>query len=247
MSQVDLSQFEGFDVYAEEQAAMQKERELKYGFPWAFQVEKGRTKKIILLDKNVKIFPIHEFWTPEGKVLRAVCTQRLEGSCPLCDRGHQKVLIGVLTAVEVGEFKVKIKGEDTILKNPRRLVIAKQTTLDILQKRYEKYKTLQHLQFDVSRSNKENSPSSGDDWEYDAKLTEAQIIKLTEQNEEGQGHLPIDYAKYFETLQQKPETMISWYNQYGKKKTNENRTQQTMQRTAAPVSESDLDEAASKF
>ena len=104
-----------------------------------------------------------------------VCTAELDTSqpCPLCEGGDKPSLVGVMTVIDHSSYTVT-KGPNAgkVYKNQRRLFVAKETTLQVLQKLAKKPERngLALCTFDVSRGpENKHPPGVGDTFDFVTK------------------------------------------------------------------------------
>ena len=104
-----------------------------------------------------------------------VCTAEIDQSqpCPLCESGDKPSLVGVLTVIDHSSYTAT-KGPNAgkTYKNQRRLFVAKEGTLNQLQKLAQKPERngLTLCAFDVSRGpENKHPPAVGDTYDFDSK------------------------------------------------------------------------------
>ncbi len=110
-----------------------------------------------------------------GDYQNYVCTAEIDQSqpCPLCEAGDKASLVGVLTVIDHSSYTVQ-KGPNAgkTYKNQRRLFVAKEGTLNQLQKLAQKPERngLTLCTFDVSRGpENKHPPAVGDTFDFSQK------------------------------------------------------------------------------
>ena len=87
--------------------------------------------------------------------------------CPICDTGNKPSLMAVFTVIDHRESQNKDKTKT--YKDQRRLFMATTGTYEILYKIAQKRGGLAGAKFEISRSNKDKSPSVGDMFDFEGK------------------------------------------------------------------------------
>jgi hypothetical protein len=163
-----------------EEAKAQQAKEEK-GKLWTFYIKEDDEKTITFLDGeldadgflDVPMFYQHTVFH-DGKWQDFVCTEDNE-PCPLCAAGERSTLVGVLTCIDHSEHTIKNgpnKGE--VIKDTKKLYVAKRGTLKLLQKQAEKRDGLTGATFEVSRTG-DKSPNVGNMFEFVQKHSMAEL------------------------------------------------------------------------
>lgn len=95
--------------------------------------------------------------------------------CPICATGDNPTLSALFTVLDHREFKSK--DGTKVYKDSQRLFVAKSGTMEILAKIAGKRGGLAGVRFDVSRSNKDKSPSVGDMFDFVEKTPIAELVQ----------------------------------------------------------------------
>jgi hypothetical protein len=138
---------------------------------WRFRIPKdsfGKDFTITFLDGDldadgmlaVPTFYEHTVFV-NGKWRNIVCIAGNE-PCPLCEVNNSHYLVGVLTVIDHTPYTKK---DGTVIKFQKKLFVAKQTTLKLLQKLATKRGGLAGCTFEVSRSSGKE-PSVGNLFEF---------------------------------------------------------------------------------
>lgn len=159
---------------AEAEAQMAKEESGKL---FTFYLKEDTEKTITFLDGaldddgmlDVPMFDQHTVYV-NGKWQDFVCTEDQE-PCPLCAAGEKKSLVGVLTVIDHSEYKIKNgPNQGKVIKDTKKLYVAKRMTLKQLTKLAEKRGGLTGCTFEVSRTG-DKSPNVGNMFEFVEKNT----------------------------------------------------------------------------
>ncbi len=150
---------------------------------WRFWMPAEEERKLTFLDGNVDadgmldVFMFYEHSVVvAGDRKQFVCTAEKEGSCPLCDRGDSKpYLVGVLTVIDHTPHKIK-KGDNAgkIIKDQKKLFVAKKQTIKQLSKIAVKRGGLAFATFDVQRDG-EKGAAVGTQFDFVEKLKPAEF------------------------------------------------------------------------
>lgn len=142
---------------------------------WRYRMPVGVDRRITFLDGDLDkdglldISMFHEHTIRiNGGYENFVCTAEIDQSqpCPLCEAGDRPSLVGVLTVIDHSEHVIQ-KGPNAgkVLKDQKKLFVAKMTTIKILTKKAEKLGTLAGCTFDVFRTT-DKSPAVGDQFDF---------------------------------------------------------------------------------
>lgn len=170
-------------MFAEEQAKAEALAEERNKL-WRFRIPEedcGKDFKITFLDGHLDeegslAAPMWMEHTAQlaGSWKNVPCTSH-EEPCPLCESSNNASLVAGFTVIDHTPFKIK-KGPKAgeIVKDQRRLFIAKKTTFGILQKLAAKNGGLVGLTVEVSRTN-DKSPNVGDVFMVEEKSKLSQL------------------------------------------------------------------------
>ena len=139
-----------------------------------FWMPQGDSRKIVFLDLDVSI-ALWEHAMKIGKDYRnfATCLSHLGKPCPLCSLEGKvsKYKVVPFTVIDRSEYELKSgPKKGTRVKDTKRLFMAKSDIFERLARKMKRLKEegkgLQMAEFEIFRSNKDKSPSTGDDLEY---------------------------------------------------------------------------------
>ena len=140
-------------------------------------------KPVVLTEHQVKIDGDWRNWFP--------CLQRHdERGCPLCDPviENRAYKAGLFAGVELCSYT---RRDNTVVRNPRTIITAKTERSMFFDKKNTDKGGLRGTEWKVSRLS-EKAPSIGDDWEFQRKWTEEEILReLGEEKAK-----PFDWASY---------------------------------------------------
>ncbi|MBY0560032.1 hypothetical protein [Hyphomicrobium sp.] len=181
---------------------------------WRFWMPDGEDRRVTFLDGemsddgllDVPMFYQHTIRI-NGNWESFVCTADADTSqpCPLCESGDKPSLVGVMTVIDHSEHKVKNgPNAGAIIKNTRKLFLAKRNTIKQLTKLAAKRDGLAGCTFDVSRTD-DKQPSVGNQFDFVEKFESYDDIadKYGLKIEDAQ---PADYTQ--EIRYRKPEELI---------------------------------------
>lgn len=191
----------GFDVPLPEQPSLGPRRFwIPVGIP-----EAGQSREIVFVDDAPFRFYEHTWYTSQnGWRNWATCMQGSGQNCPLCEAGVRSYYVGMLTVVDLSEWREKDSGK--VHKNELRLFAAKTDTLKLLKLKKEKSHGLVGKRFSVART-KDKSPGCGDVFDLEGEANWAALGFL-------QGPpKPFDYAELlkpmsFESMKQLARRII---------------------------------------
>lgn len=163
---------------AEEEAKAELAKQ-EAGKLWRFWMPAGEDRTITFLDGDVDedgmldIPMFHEHQVRiNGNYENFICTSEQEGHCPICDKGDSKpYLVGVMTIIDHTPHKVKSgKNAGKIIKDTRKMFVAKKQTIRQLAKIAAKRGGLAGCTFDVSRAD-DKSASVGSQFDFVSKAS----------------------------------------------------------------------------
>jgi hypothetical protein len=157
-----------------------------------FWMPQDHTTTIIFLDDEPPVYDEHQLQIGGSWKNWFTCKKQFGERCSICeDNKVYPYTAGAYTIIDRSEWTDK-KG--TVHKDERKLFIAKLDTLKKLKKMSAKRGGLRGCIFEVTRSTSQNSPSTGDMFEFEGKLSEEELEKMFA-GKEGDGHKPYDYDK----------------------------------------------------
>lgn len=163
--------------HAEAQAELRKQ---EAGRLWRFWVAEGKEKRITFLDGDldeagmldIPLYDEHAIRV-NGSIEYFVCTAETDQTqpCPLCEAGDRPSLVGAMTIIDHSEHKVQ-KGPNAgkLIKNTRKLFVAKRNTIQILASLAAKRGgSLAGCTFDAMRQG-DKSPNVGSQFDFVEKF-----------------------------------------------------------------------------
>lgn len=140
---------------------------------YRFGIKKGESSRVVFIDDAPTAIVEEHFIKIGGtKPTNVVCPG--EG-CPLCATDNRKSTVYYFTIME--RKQIDRDGKEAIV-NPIRMLGAKAMTFEYLQRQHEKRDGLVGAVFEVSRSNRQQAAWVGDVWEFEEKISKAEIKKL---------------------------------------------------------------------
>ena len=174
------------------------------GKPWRFRMKEKEQTSITFLDGDLDedgVLDMLTFYEHELELNGRwgnffICTNgpRPEDDdepCPLCQSGHKRSLVGVLTVID---HTVSKAGDGKVYKDQKRLFVAKTGTIKQLQMLASKRKGLTGCLFDVARTD-DKKARVGDVFDFTEKFD---TDELTAQYPEIEDMGPYDYSEVFE-------------------------------------------------
>ena len=182
---------------ADKQRAKDKRERRDKGFDFVQRVslKKGESKRFLILDSKIASFaiPEHEIWDKsendgKGGFKHFTCTKDLEGSCPVCNDGHNASRVLFLSVLEILDVPyVSEKGRTH--KAFKKLLAIKGAQHDafftfdrLIDNPENPLKTTRGLIINLARDEQPTSPRSGlpavtdSGMIYERQLTEEQMI-----------------------------------------------------------------------
>jgi hypothetical protein len=199
------------------EAAKAEERKAEQGKLWRFYVKPEQTGQITFLDGDLDkdgdldiLFFYEHRIRINGDWENFACTAENDQSqpCPICETGDKPSLVGVMTVIDHTAHKIQ-KGPNAgkVIKNTRKLFVAKMPTIDLLRKLANKpgRMGLRGCTFDVMRGD-ERTAAVGSSFDFVQKFeTVAQIMAKYELKAED-----VAIADYGEEIRYRtPEELIA--------------------------------------
>lgn len=187
-------------AHEEAQAELRKQ---DAGKLWNFWMPEDSERQITFLDGKVDdegmldipMFHQHHVRL-NGNWEQFVCTADADPTqpCPICEKGDRPSLVGVMTVIDHTEHTVqKGPNKGKVIKNTRKLFIAKNQTIKMLTKLAAKRGGLQGCTFDVARTG-DKEAGVGNQFDFVHKFeNRAEIAAKFDLKEEDV--LPADYQK----------------------------------------------------
>lgn len=154
-------------------------RKQEQGKLWRFWMPEGADRRITFLDGELDsdgmldINMLYEHGIRlNGNIENFVCTADIDQTqpCPICEKGEHNSFVGVMTIIDHTEHTIK-KGPKAgqVVKNTKKLFVAKQATLKQLTKLAQKRGGLAGCTFDVSRTG-DREPGVGNQFDFHEKF-----------------------------------------------------------------------------
>lgn len=198
------------EIAKREQAAAAARKE-QQGKLFRFWLKKGEEAQITFIDgilTNGLLLPPRFYEhaiNVNGRTLTFVCPEQSNpgggDKCPFCEASDRPALVSLFTIIDHRSFKSS-DGNKTYKDTPK-LLVAKPTSMEYLQKRAEKFGGLAGVTFDVSRIG-DKSASIGSMFDFVRKEENLDILKArytrTYKDEKGNEvvksiFVPADYEK----------------------------------------------------
>lgn len=202
---------DGFDRAREQQSRQQEEFDRRKEKPYAFRItQKDITARkneveLLYLDKVPFFVRLHTIPNARGGFDDEVCLADTGEDCPLCRKlGKEGTWTLVMTALDKRSYRNR---EGVLVKQSKKLVIAKTRNIDKFERQYKKHGTLRGLVCTHRRQGAKEA-SIGEDLEFKPKLVPEAIIAKS-----GDLSKTTDYAKVFAALS--PDAMESRYANIG--------------------------------
>jgi hypothetical protein len=128
---------------------------------WRFRLNYGQSKEIVFVTDAPVRFYEHKIYH-EGQVDHFTCGHsRKDGQCYACEQGDNRRFVGAFTIIDQEGYE---KQDGTEIDFVRRPLVMLRDELERITKRRERLGSLVGHQFEVSRTEKNTSPTTGDDW-----------------------------------------------------------------------------------
>lgn len=155
-----------------------------------FWIPRDSTTTVVFLDDNPPVFEEHQRQIGGSWQNWDTCKRQFGETCTICDNGTYAYTAGAYTILNRNEWTSKRSGKT--YKDTKELFIAKMDTLKKLKQISKKRGGLRGCVFEITRSDSDKSPSTGDMFDFEEKLTEDQLKEMFG-GEDGKGHLPLNY------------------------------------------------------
>lgn len=161
-------------AFAHEEAKAEQVK-AEQGKLWRFSCPVGDDRQITFLDGDLDDdgmldIPMYYQHTLNvaGSYTNYVCTSEADETqpCPICETGDKPALVGVLTVIDHTPHTIqKGPNQGNIIKNTRKLFVAKRSSIKILTKLAQKRGGLRGCTFDVSRTG-DKEPGVGNQFDF---------------------------------------------------------------------------------
>lgn len=171
------------DAVAKEEAKAEMQA-ASAGKLWRFWMPPEEERQVTFLDGKLDddgmldILMFYEHAVKiNGRFENFICTSDAEnGYCPICEKGEAKAnLVGVMTVIDHTPHKIQSgPNAGKIIKNSKKLYVAKKQTLKMLTKKAQKHKGLVGVTFDITRGD-DKTAGVGSSWDFVSKMDEAEL------------------------------------------------------------------------
>lgn len=175
--------------YAEAEKKAKEIDERKSNSVFRFWMPKATTTRIVFLDDNPPVYDEHNLQINGSWKNWFTCKKQFGEQCSICDGGTYAYTAGAYTILDGTEWTDK-KG--TVHKDEKKLYIAKMDTLKKLKQMSAKRGGLRGCVFEVTRTDGDKSPGTGDMFDFEYKMTEAELIAKFG-GADGKGVIPFNY------------------------------------------------------
>ena len=142
---------------------------------YRFRVKPDEERRITFLDGNIDdegyldivTWKEHRVLdTSTGRYIEVACLEPMGEPCPACEANERRSVVGGMTVIDHSDYTVK-NGPNAgkVLRDLKRLFVAKPKTLKVLRKMAAKRGGLAGCTFDVSRQD-DKSPAVGDVFDF---------------------------------------------------------------------------------
>ena len=140
---------------------------------WRFKLPYDSTGYIIPLDNLTFFFNEHQFQANGSYYNYETCIQDIEGECPLCENDNRFAPVGVMTIIDLTEYKKK---DGTMTGPTKKIMVLKQGGRERWLKRQKKLEGLAFKKFEVTRSKDKKGEATGTMEDYE-KDVDPEVLK----------------------------------------------------------------------
>lgn len=159
--------------YAEAEKKAKEIDERKSNSIYRFWMPKGTTTRIVFLDDNPPVYDEHNLQINGSWKNWFTCKKQFGEECSICEGGTYAYTAGAYTILDGSEWTDK-KG--AVHKDEKKLYIAKMDTLKKLKQISAKRGGLRGCVFEVTRTDGDKSPGTGDMFDFEYKMTEEELV-----------------------------------------------------------------------
>lgn len=162
---------------------------------WRFKLAYDATGYIVPLDDLSFYFNEHQFQAKGSYYNYETCIKYLEGECPLCESGNRFAPVGVLSVIDLTEYKKK---DGTMSKPRKKILVLKQGGRERFLRKQKKLGGLAFKKFEVYRAKDPKGEATGTEVEY-MKDVDPELLKqfAPEGVDPVEWLKPYDYAELF--------------------------------------------------
>ena len=166
---------------------------------WRFKMGYGSTGNIVCLDDLTFFFNEHQYEANGSYYNYDTCIQDIEGECPLCESGCKIAPVGVVSIIDLTEYKKK---DGTTTSPTKKVMVLKQGGRERYLRKQDKLGGLAYKKFEVYRSNDKKGEATGTDVEYEKDVDPEKLKQLAPKDVNPDEWIqPFDYTEIF-----KPKT-----------------------------------------
>lgn len=140
---------------------------------WRFKLGYDSSGYIVPLDDLTFFFNEHQFQANGSYYNYETCIQDVEGECPLCENENRFAPVGVMSIIDLTEYKKK---DGTMSKPKKKIMVLKQGGRERWLKRQKKLGGLAFKKFEVTRSRDKKGEATGTMEDYE-KEVDPEILK----------------------------------------------------------------------
>lgn len=165
-----------------------------------FFVEKGGSKKLVLLDDEPFCFFEHHPVVGNVYDLYFTCVKGIPGydDCVGCEGDDRRYWVGMLSCLDLTKFK---KRDGTEIHWKRQVIPFKAKSLELMKRQKDKRGSLVFARYEVFRGTGQQSPRVGDNWDFEEIMTREKLLASLPGLKE-EDLQPFNYAELF-----KPKTV----------------------------------------
>jgi len=184
------------EKYVEEQEAKRKAAGGKDSVrSWRFKLAYEATGYIIPFDDLRFFFNEHQFQANGSYYNYETCIRDIEGECPLCESQNRAAPVGVMTVLDLTEYKKK---DGTMSKPRKKIIVLKQGGRERFLRKQKKLGGLAFKKFEVYRSKDPKGEATGTEVEYEKDVDPEVLRQFAPEGVDVDEWLkPFDYEEIF--------------------------------------------------
>lgn len=162
---------------------------------WRFKLGYDSTGNIVCLDDLTFFFNEHQFQANGSYYNYETCIQDIEGECPLCDSQSKFAPVGVMSIIDLTEYKKK---DGTLSTPKKKIIVLKQGGRERFLRKQKKLGGLALKKFEIYRSKDKKGEATGTDVEYEKDVDPEVLKKLAPEGVDPNEWIkPYDYEELF--------------------------------------------------
>lgn len=162
---------------------------------WRFKLAYDATGYIIPLDDLRFYFNEHQFQANGSYYNYETCIKDIEGECPLCESGNRFAPVGVMTIIDLTEYKKK---DGTVSKPRKKIIVLKQGGRERFLRKQKKLGGLTFKKFELYRSKDPKGEATGTEIEYEKDVDPEVLRQFAPEGVDANEWLkPFDYEELF--------------------------------------------------